>query len=230
MIRVALCDDHDLMRRGLALLLSQAEDIDVVAEARNFGALHQLLRSQPCDVLVIDIEMPGRDGIESVALLRSEIPRMAALVLSSHPESVYAVRALRAGAAGYLNKSAAPEQLVEAVRRLASGRKFISPEVSEALASVIAGDSTEHPHERLTTREFQVFRLIAAGRQLSEIARSLSLSPKTVSVHRARLLEKLGLANNVEVAQYAIRHRLASSAPGAGPASSPRDDRDDRHG
>jgi two-component system invasion response regulator UvrY len=212
MIRVALCDDHDLVRRGLALLLGQTDDIKVVVDARNYGSLRQQLQSRPCDVLVIDIEMPGRDGIESIALLRKEMPRMTALVLSSHPESLYAVRALRAGAAGYLNKAAAPEQLVEAVRRVASGRKFISTEVSEALAAAVAGNIPELPHEKLTSREFQVFRMIAAGMRLSAIAESLALSPKTVSVHRSRLLAKLGLASNVDIARYAIRHGLSGDA------------------
>lgn len=212
MIRTALCDDHDIVRRGLALLLNQTGDIRVVVEARNFGTLHRQLQSEPCDVLVIDIEMPGRDGIEAVGLLRREMPYMAALVLSSHPESTYAVRALRAGAAGYLNKAAAPEQLVEAVRRLASGRKYLSPETAEALATAVAGESQEHPHESLSTREFQVLRMIASGLQLSDIAGNLALSPKTVSVYRSRILEKLQLANNVEIAQYAMRHGMTPDA------------------
>jgi len=208
MIRVALCDDHDLVRRGLALLLGQAEDIEIVVDARNYGSLRQQLQARPCDVLLIDIEMPGRDGIESIALLRREMPRMAALVLSSHPESLYAVRALRAGASGYLSKAAAPEQLVEAVRRVASGRRFISPEVSEALAAAVSGETAEQPHDKLTAREFQVFRMIAAGMRLSAIAESMALSPKTVSVYRSRVLGKMGLANNVEIARYAMQQGL----------------------
>jgi two-component system invasion response regulator UvrY len=211
MIRVALCDDHELVRRGLSLLLAQSGDIEVAVEAANFGALHRQLQAIHCDVLVIDIEMPGRNGIEAISLLRKEMPSMPSLVLSSHPESVFAVRALRAGAAGYLNKAAAPEQLVAAVRQVAAGRKFISPEVSEALVAVVANESPERPHETLSEREFQVFRLIAEGRKLSLIAETLSLSPKTVSVYRARVLQKLGLANNVEIAQYAIRHGLAGN-------------------
>lgn len=211
MIRVALCDDHELVRRGLSLLLAQSGDIEVAVEAANFGALHRQLQAIHCDVLVIDIEMPGRNGIEAISLLRKEMPSMPSLVLSSHPESVFAVRALRAGAAGYLNKAAAPEQLVAAVRQVAAGRKFISPEVSEALVAVVANESPERPHETLSEREFQVFRLIAEGRKLSLIAEALSLSPKTVSVYRARVLQKLGLANNVEIAQYAIRHGLAGN-------------------
>jgi len=212
MIRVALCDDHDLVRRGLLLLLEQGGGIEVAVEASNFGALHRQLQDTPCDVLVIDIEMPGRNGIEAISLLRREMPSMPSLVLSSHPESVFAVRALRAGASGYLNKAAAPEQLVAAVRRIAAGRKFISPEVSEALVAAVANESPERPHETLSEREFQVFRLIAEGRKLSLIAEALSLSPKTVSVYRSRVLQKLQLANNVEIAQYAIRHGLVGNS------------------
>ncbi len=211
MIRVALCDDHELVRRGLSLLLAQSGDIEVAVEAANFGALHRQLQAIHCDVLVIDIEMPGRNGIEAISLLRKEMPSMPSLVLSSHPESVFAVRALRAGAAGYLNKAVAPGQLVAAVRRVAAGRKFISPEVSEALVAVVANESPERPHETLSEREFQVFRLIAEGSKLSLIAETLSLSPKTVSVYRSRVLQKLQLANNVEIAQYAIRHGLTGN-------------------
>jgi two-component system, NarL family, invasion response regulator UvrY len=211
MIRVALCDDHELVRRGLSLLLAQSGDIEVAVEAANFGALHRQLQAIHCDVLVIDIEMPGRNGIEAISLLRKEMPSMPSLVLSSHPESVFAVRALRAGAAGYLNKAVAPGQLVAAVRQVAAGRKFISPEVSEALVAVVANESPERPHETLSEREFQVFRLIAEGRKLSLIAETLSLSPKTVSVYRSRVLQKLQLANNVEIAQYAIRHGLTGN-------------------
>lgn len=208
MIRVALCDDHDLVRKGLSLLLAQAGDLAIAVEAGNFGSLHQQLQNTACDVLVIDIEMPGRNGIEAVALLKKELPHMASIVLSSHPESQFAVRALRAGAAGYLNKASAPEMLVHAVREVAAGRRYISPEVSAALAAAVAGDAPEQPHESLSDREFQVFRLIAAGKKLSEIAAALALSPKTVSVYRARVLEKLQLGSNVDIAHYAVRHGL----------------------
>lgn len=214
MIRVALCDDHDLVRRGLALLLTQAGDIRIDIEAGNFGSLHQQLQKTPCDVLVIDIEMPGRDGIEAVAILKKELPRMAALVLSSHPEHRFAVRALRAGAAGYLNKAGAPDMLVKAVRDIAAGRRFISPEMAATLAATIAGDIPESPHELLSDREFQVFRMIAAGEKLSAIAEALALSPKTISVYRARILEKLHLESNVDIAHYATRHGLTDSDHG----------------
>lgn len=208
MIRVAICDDHAIVRKGLAMILSQAGDISVVAEAENFGDLRQSLRGIECDVLLIDIEMPGKTGIEAVGLLKKELPRLAAIVLSMHSEDLYAVRALRAGASGYLNKSSAPEKLVEAVRHVASGRKYVTPEMSQALANMVAGDTPETPHDELSDREFQVFKRIAVGEKLSEIADALALSPKTVSVYRSRVLEKLRLENNVDIARYAVKHGL----------------------
>lgn len=208
MIRVAICDDHAIVRKGLTMILSQAGDIRVVAEAENFGELRQRLRNNDCDVLLIDIEMPGKTGIEAVALLKKEMPRLSAIVLSMHAEDQYAVRALRAGASGYLNKASAPEKLVEAVRHVAMGRKYVTPEMSLLLAEMVAGNSSEAPHNGLSEREFQVFKRIAVGEKLSEIADALALSPKTVSVYRSRVLEKLGLDNNVDIARYAVKHGL----------------------
>lgn len=208
MINVVVCDDHAIVRKGLVQILSEAGDIKVTGEAGNFGELRQRLKTAECNVLVIDIEMPGKNGIEAIGLLKKEMPRLAAIVLSIYPEDQYAVRALRAGAAGYLNKASAPEKLVEAVRQVAMGRKFISPEVSQALAEMVTGESPEAPHQALSDREFQVLKLIAAGKKLSEIADELVLSPKTVSVYRARIMEKLHLANNVEIAHYAVKNGL----------------------
>ena len=214
MIRVVICDDHAIVRKGLVQILTESGDIQVTAEAGNFGELRQRLKTAVCDVLVIDIEMPGKNGIEAITLLKKELPRMPSLVLSIYTEDQYAVRALRAGASGYLNKASAPEQLVQAVRTIASGKKFISPETSQALAQVVSGESQEADHAQLSEREFQVLRMIASGRKLSEIADELALSPKTVSVYRARILDKLKLANNVEIAHYAARHGLVERGPG----------------
>ena len=208
MIRVAICDDHAIVRKGLTMILSQAGDISVVAEAENFGELRQRLRGIECDVLLIDIEMPGKTGIEAVALLKKEQPKLAAIVLSMHTEDQYAVRALRAGASGYLNKSSAPDKLVDAVRHVAGGRKYVTPEMSQALADMVAGDTPESAHDELSDREFQVFKRIAVGEKLSETADALALSPKTVSVYRSRVLEKLRLENNVDIARYAVKHGL----------------------
>lgn len=193
------------------MLLAQVDDVRVEAEAANYGELMRVLRAHPCDVLLIDVEMPGRDGIEALSQLKKTYPRLAALVLSAHPEERFAVRAMRAGALGYLNKTAALDTLVGAVRRAAGGGRYLSPEVSEALAAAVTADPSETPHEALSQREFQVFRLIAQGRRLSQIGEALSLSPKTVSVYRARVLEKLGLRTNVDVARYAISRGLVDS-------------------
>lgn len=213
MTRVFVCDDHAILRKGLVQVLSSTNDLQVVGEAADYAELRDKLQSAPADVLVIDIEMPGRDGIEAIGLLKREFPRLAALVLSIHAEDPYAVRALRAGAAGYLNKASAPEQLVEAVRQVGQGRKYVSPAASEALARAVSGEAGDGIPEDLSEREFQVLRMIAAGRKLSEIATALALSPKTVSVYRARVLSKLGLSNNVELAHFASRRGLLGAAP-----------------
>lgn len=209
MIRVAVCDDHAIVRKGLSQILSEAGgDIQVVIEASHGGELRQRLRDTPCDIVLIDIEMPGKNGIETVALLKKEWPKLHAIVLSIYPEDQYAVRALRAGASGYINKTSAPDKVIDAVRQVATGRKFISLEVSQALADAVAGDTPELPHQQLSDREFQVLKLIANGKKLSEIAETLVLSPKTVSVYRARIMEKMHLSGNVELARYAIEHNL----------------------
>lgn len=212
MIRVAVCDDHAIVRKGLSQILTEAGDIGVVIEAANAGELRQRLRDTTCDVLVIDIEMPGKNGIETVAQMKKEWPRMPAIVLSIYPEDQYAVRALRAGAAGYIHKTSAPEKLVDAVRLVAAGKKFISAEVSQALAEAVSGEAPELPHQQLSDREYQVLRLIASGKKLSEIADTLALSPKTVSVYRARILDKMHLSGNVELARYAMTHHLLDGA------------------
>lgn len=208
MIRVAICDDHAIIRKGLTMILSQAGDIEVVTEADNVGDLRKQLRTVECDVLLIDIEMPGKSGIEGVALLKQEKPSIAAIILSVHSEDQYAIRALRAGAAGYLNKASAPDKLVDAVRMVAAGRKYVTPELSQVLADMVSGAAPESPHLQLSDREFQVFKLIAVGKKLAEIADALALSPKTVSVYRARVLEKLHLEGNVDIARYAVKHGL----------------------
>ena len=208
MIRVILCDDHAIVRRGLRQILSESGTIEVVAEAANYRELRNVLPSGANVVLLLDIDMPGKNGMDALEIIHKEFPKLPVLMLSLYPEDQYAVRALRYGAMGYLNKNSAPEQLIEAVTRVASGKKFISPEVSQLLADRVSERMPDTPHELLSNREFQVLRLIASGKRLSEIAESLSISPKTVSVYRARILEKLGVKNNVEVAHYVTQHGL----------------------
>jgi len=208
MIKTIICDDHAIVRRGLGQILLDSKKIEVVGEASNYRELRPMLASTPCDVLVIDIEMPGRNGIEITGIVKAEYPKIAVVVLSIYPEEQYAIRAIKAGASGYLNKDSAPEKLVDAVLQVAEGKKYVSAEVSQTLLDMVAGGTGQVDHQALSDREFQVLKHIAGGKKLSEIASGLSLSPKTVSVYRARILQKLNLANNVEIAHYAARHGL----------------------
>ena len=208
MIRVILCDDHAIVRRGLHQILTESGNIEVVAEAANYRELRNVLLRGANVVLLLDIDLPGKNGMDALAIIHKEFPNLPVLMLSLYPEDQYAVRALRSGAMGYLNKSSAPEKLIEAVTRVASGKKFISPEVSQLLADRVSERMPDAPHELLSNREFQVLRLIASGKRLSEIAEALSISPKTVSVYRARILEKLSVKNNVEVAHYVTQHGI----------------------
>ena len=208
MIRVILCDDHALIRRGVRDTLCDAPDIEVIGEAGDYGELRELLRRASCDVLVLDINLPGRSGLDVLHVLKDEGSSMRVLVLSMFPEDQYAIRALRAGAYGYVNKGGDPSQIVTAVRTVAQGRKYVTPEMAQMLVESLTTPLTENPHEKLSDRELQTLVLIASGKRLSDIAVELMLSPKTVSVYRARVLEKLGLANNSEMTVYAIRHGL----------------------
>jgi len=208
MIEVILCDDHALIRRGIRDTLSDATDIRVVGEAADYGELRALMRSTRCDVLVLDINLPGRSGLDVLHALKDEGAEAKVLVVSMYPEDQYAIRALRAGAAGYVNKGGNPATLVEAVRTVAQGRKYVTPDIAQMLVESLTAPAPEHPHETLSDRELQTLVMIASGKRLSDIASELTLSPKTVSVYRARVLEKLGLANNSELTVYAIRNGL----------------------
>ena len=208
MIRVILCDDHALIRRGIRDTLSDAADIQVVGEAGDYSELRALMRGQSCDVLVLDINMPGRSGLDVLHVLKDEGATLKVLVVSMYPEDQYAIRALRAGAYGYVNKGGDPQQLVQAVRTVSQGRKFVTPDIAQMLVESLTTPEVANPHEKLSDRELQTLVMIASGKRLSDIATELTLSPKTVSVYRARVLEKLGLANNSELTVYAIRNGL----------------------
>ncbi len=209
MIKVILCDDHALIRRGIRDTLSDAPDIEVLGEAGDYGELRALLRSVgPCDVLVLDINMPGRSGLDVLHSLKDEASTIRVLVVSMYPEDQYAIRALRAGAYGYVNKGGDPALIVTAVRTVGQGRKYVTPEIAQMLVESLSTSTTEVAHEKLSDRELQTLVMIASGKRLSDIAEELTLSPKTVSVYRARVLEKLGLTNNSEMTVYAIRHGL----------------------
>lgn len=206
--RILIVDDHAIVREGLKLILSDQPDMTVAGEAENSSRTLQLVRQAPWDLVLMDISLPDRDGLETLQLMKKAQPTLKVLMLSMYRESQYAVRALKAGAAGYLNKQSAPQQLVEAIRIVASGKRFISPEVAQELAKEVSGEHEGSRHELLSNREYQTMRLIASGMSVSDIADDLALSVKTISMYRARVLEKMQLKNNAELTHYAIRNAL----------------------
>jgi two-component system invasion response regulator UvrY len=208
MIHVVLCDDHAMVRRGIRDTLIEAVDIQVTGEASDYTDIRNVLRSTPCDVLVLDLNLPGRGGLEVLASLREADSPIRVLIVSMFAEDQYALRCLRAGAHGYLNKAGDPGELIQAVRAIANGRKYVSPAVAEMLVDSLSAPVNEALHSLLSEREMQTLVKIASGKKLSDIAQDLMLSPKTVSVYRARLLEKLKLANNAELTVYGIRNGL----------------------
>jgi DNA-binding NarL/FixJ family response regulator len=211
MIRLLICDDHAIVRQGLKQILADAPDLAVAAEAGDGPEAIQCIRRGGMDVVLLDIALPGRDGLDVLKQIHQEFPKLPVLVVSTYPEKQYALRSLRLGAAGYLNKGADPAELITAIRKVAQGGMFVSPTVAETLASAMRRDTGQQPpHELLSPREYQVFSLIAAGRSLTEIADTLSLSLNTVSTYRARVMEKIDTQNDVETALYAVRHQLVS--------------------
>ncbi|MHB1216232.1 MAG: response regulator [Thiobacillus sp.] len=206
--RILIVDDHAIVREGLKQILSEVDDIEVAAEADCSRSALQMARLEPWDMVLMDISMPDRSGLETLELLRKEHPGIKVLMLSMHRETQYAVRALKTGAAGYLNKQSAPDQLVDAIRLVASGKKYISPEVAQELASQVSGERDGLPHEGLSNREYQTLCMIASGLPVSAIADKLALSVKTISMYRARLLKKMQLKNNAELTHYAIKQGL----------------------
>jgi DNA-binding NarL/FixJ family response regulator len=207
-LRVLIADDHAIVRQGLRQILSDTADLEVAGEADNGVAAIQLARAQPWDVMLMDVSMPDRNGIDALKIIRKEFPRLPVLILSMYPEDQYAIRALKAGAAGYLTKQSAPEQLVHAIRQVANGKKYVSAALALELAEAISEDSARAPHEKLSDREYQTLCLIASGKTLTQIGEELNLSVKTVSVYRARLLEKMKLNNNAELTHYGLKHGL----------------------
>ena len=208
MIRVLLADDHAIVRAGLREILAGTGDIAVEAEATSGHEVMERVRAAEYDVAVLDMSMPGRGGIELIKQVKAEKPKLRILVLTMHSEEQYAVRALRAGASGYLTKDSATEQLVAAIRRVAAGGAYVSAETAEQLARAAGPGSDADPHTLLSDREYQVFRMIAAGKTVGEIARQLSLSVKTVSTHKTRILEKMRLASAADLVRYALEHKL----------------------
>ncbi len=208
MIHVVLCDDHAVLRRGIRDTLAESPEICVTGEAGSYAELREVLRAATCDVLLLDLNLPGRSGLEALASLKESHPTIKVLIVSMYPEDQYALRCLKAGAHGYANKGGDPVQLIAAVKTVVEGRKYLTPEVAQLLADSLAQPTPEVPHAALSERELQTLVKIASGRRLSDIAEELMLSPKTVSVYRSRVLEKLKLSNNAELTVYAIRNQL----------------------
>lgn len=208
MIQVLIADDHAIVRKGLRQILEETIDIVVADEAGNAADVLDKIRHSSYDVLVLDISMPGNTGLDLLKQIKSDHPDQPVLILSMHPEQQYAVRVIKAGASGYLTKESAPEQLIQAIRKIASGGKFITPSLAEKLALALETGSDKSLHDHLSDREYQVMVLIASGKTVTEIANTLFLSVKTISTYRARILEKMQMKNNAELTHYAIQHGL----------------------
>ena len=208
MIKILIADDHAVVREGIKHILSEIPDIHIAGEARSGTEVLDRINSKDFDLILLDIAMPGRDGLEILKDIKMQKPKLSVLILSMFPEEQYALRALKSGAAGYLTKDSIPAELVKAIRKIARGGKYISASFSEKLLFSLDSDAERPPHETLSDREFQVMRMIASGKRLREIADELALSEKTVSTYRSRILEKMGMRNNTELTYYAIKNRL----------------------
>ena len=208
MIKILIADDHPIVRKGLKEILSEHPDMKVLGEAQNSHEVLNLIRKEHWDVVVLDITMPGRDGLDVLKELKKTRPKLPVLVLSIHPEEQYGVRALKAGASGYLQKESAPAELVTAVRKIARGGKYVTPSLAERLAVELVGPGDREPHEVLSDREYQVLTLLASGKGIKEIALELSLSAPTIATYRSRVMTKLRLGSTVDLVRYALEHKL----------------------
>lgn len=208
MIRILIADDHAVVRQGLKKIVDNGNDMKVVGEAQNGAELLNLIREQEADVIILDLSMPGRNGLEILKDLKRSYSSLPVIILSIHPEDQYAVRAFKAGASGYMTKESAPEELVKAVKISFQGGKYISPSVAELLANYVGIKGVEEQHKLLSDREYEVFILLAGGQTVSEIAIHLNLSVKTISTYRTRILEKMGMTNNAELSRYARNYSL----------------------
>jgi two-component system, NarL family, invasion response regulator UvrY len=208
MIDIIVCDDHPVVREGLIRIVTASLEIGSVREADSAQTLLDRVREKPSDLVLLDISLPGRGGLDALQQLRREYPRVPVLVLSVHPADQYAVRALRAGAAGYLTKNLASAELVNAVRTVVAGRTYLTLEVAERLAEDLKRPDHRAPHEALSDREFEILGLLAEGKSVKEIARQLCLSYSTISTYRSRLLTKLNLKSDAEIVRYGLRHHL----------------------
>ena len=208
MIKILIADDHTMFREGLKHILAEYPDLVVADEANNGQEVLDKIWKNDYDMVLLDITMPGMTGLEALKQLKNDKPKLPVLILSMHPEEQYAVRVLRAGASGYLTKESAPDELITAIRKISQGRKYITPSLAERLASEFEADSERPLHDILSDREYQVLRMIAAGKTVKHIAKELSLSIKTVSTYRTRIMEKMKMKTNAEVMHYVIKHQL----------------------
>jgi DNA-binding NarL/FixJ family response regulator len=207
-IRVIVADDHAIVRQGLKQILAQVPDMQVVGEAGTGDETMAVVRDVPADILILDLSMPGFGALEALREVRHRRPTLPVLILSVHSPAQYGIRMLRSGASGYMTKESAPDELIQAIRKIVGGGKYLSQEMAEKLAEHVSQGEHEKPHEALSDREFHIVRLLALGKKVSEIAEELALSPKTISTYRRRALEKLNLQSNADITQYALRERL----------------------
>ena len=208
MIRILIADDHTIVRHGLRQIVNAESQLTTVGEAGNGNEVLELVGTLPVDVVVLDISMPGRNGLETLKELKRRHPSVAVIVLSMHPKDQYAVRVLKAGASGYITKEDAPEELVSAIKKAFRGEKYISPQVAELLADFIENGATTDLHKLLSDREYEVFRMLAEGKSVTQIAETISLSIKTISTYRTRILEKTGMTTNAEITRYCLERSL----------------------
>ena len=212
MIRILVADDHTIVREGLKQILADVDDMAVRDEAGNGQEALAKIREGEFDVVLLDISMPGRSGLEILKEIKAERPKLPVLILSMHAEEQYAVRALRAGASGYMTKASAPDELIGAIRKVSCGRKYVSSSLAEKLALELDIDTKKPPHENLSDREYQVMLMLASGKSVTEIAEELCLSVKTISTYRARVMEKMNMKKNAELTLYAVQNHLVDYA------------------
>ena len=209
MIKIIIVDDHAVVRKGLKQIIDEAPDLEVIDEASSGIELLDKLNDNNYDVVLLDISMPGKDGLDTLKDLKLKAPSLPVLIFTVYPEQQYAIRVLKAGASGYINKECEPEELINAIRKVSTGKKYITPDVADILADTLDDNSNHMPHETLSDREFQVMILIASGKSVTDIADELNLSINTISTYRNRILEKMNLKNNSELTHYAVKNGLA---------------------
>jgi DNA-binding NarL/FixJ family response regulator len=208
MIRIVIADDHELIREGIKKIIRSSRDMRIVGEAADIEGTIRLAEEHAPDILILDINLPGHDGLEGLEQVRRRFPGMSILILSMYPEERFAIRALKTGAAGYITKAMAAEELVKAIRKVMAGGSYISPRLAELLAQDVRAPRNTGPHESLTNRELQILRLIGAGRQIKQVAAELSISVSSVNTYRSRIFRKMGLSSNAALIRYAVEHRL----------------------